>query len=203
MYIYYVYAYINKKTGLPYYIGKGKGDRYKGKHSISVPKDKTKIVFLETNLSDVGALALERRYIRWFGRKDLGTGILLNRTDGGEGGCGIVVSEESKQKSRASQIGKKRGPHKNPRAPYSLEVRKQMSERQKGKEPWNKGMKAFKWYTNGEQDLYCKIGDNIPENYYPGRKSSPFKGVERGSYGSDRANKAWETRRKKAAESLM
>ena len=72
--IYYVYAYINKKTNLPYYIGKGKDNRAYKKHSrISVPKDKSKIVFLEKNLTNIGALALERRMIRWYGRKDLGT----------------------------------------------------------------------------------------------------------------------------------
>ena len=84
--IYYVYAYMSN-SGLPYYIGKGKDRRaYKNHGKLPLPKDKSKILFLETNLSEIGALALERRYIKWYGRIDQKTGILANTSDGGDGG---------------------------------------------------------------------------------------------------------------------
>jgi len=109
-----VYAYIRNKdskvakAGTPYYIGKGKNNRireYHRKH-ISIPKDDFYIVFLETNLTDLGALALERRYIKWYGRIDNETGILRNRTDGGEGSSGVIMSEESRKKKSLALSGK-------------------------------------------------------------------------------------------------
>ena len=104
---YYVYAYL-RRDGSPYYIGKGKDNRAWVKHrTVSTPKEKHRIVILESGLTNIGACALERRYIRWYGRKDFGTGNLHNRTDGGETTLGWVPKESTRKIMRENNTGTK------------------------------------------------------------------------------------------------
>jgi hypothetical protein len=142
---FYIYAYIRSKdsitakAGTPYYIGKGIGNRAYIQHkrrnnSDALPFDNHRIVILESNLTEIGAFALERRMIRWYGRKNDGTGILQNILDGGNGGCpkgrpsptkGKKHTEEAKAKISAAGMGRK--------CPKSPEHRKKLSEANKGK----------------------------------------------------------------------
>jgi hypothetical protein len=106
---YYVYAYI-RKNFTPYYIGKGSGTRawVKGVNdSISPPRDINYILIVESNLTELGAFAIERRLIRWYGRIDINTGILRNKTDGGDGACGAKRSESHKKAISAALINRK------------------------------------------------------------------------------------------------
>ena len=102
---FYTYAYL-RKNGKPYYIGKGKGDRARVKHNgISVPRDKSKILILKKDLTEEEALKHEIYMIAVFGRKDKGTGILLNNTDGGEGVSGLKHSSDTKEKMSKAKSG--------------------------------------------------------------------------------------------------
>jgi hypothetical protein len=131
--IYYTYAYL-REDKTPYYVGKGKGNRaYRRRDTgINPPKDKSRILILKKNLTEEEAFKHEIYMISVFGRKDLGTGILRNLTDGGDGVSGRTPwnkgkthSEETKRKMSELKKGITRK--------MSEETKRKISEALKGK----------------------------------------------------------------------
>lgn len=158
---YYVYAYINKKTKLPYYIGKGFGKRMydsHSKHGITTPRDIHYITILEESLSEIGALALERRYIQWYGRKDNNTGILHNKTDGGESTLGHIKSPDQIEKHRNKIKG---------RLCWTNGIKTVRSVLCPGN-GWVRGNSQIgkKWWTNGIDEIWDR---QCPSGWIKGR----------------------------------
>ena len=102
---YYVYLYL-REDKTPYYVGKGKGNRVYSKNRRLQPPPKDRILILD-NLTEEEAFRKEINLIKRYGRKDNGTGILANLTDGGEGSSGYTWTEEQihdKKKARNTRI---------------------------------------------------------------------------------------------------
>ena len=122
--IYYTYAYL-REDGTPYYIGRGKDGRAYAAHKISKPP-RERILFLKQELTYSESIDHEKYMIFVLGRKDLGTGILRNLTDGGEG-------VENLAPETRKRISEKRMGQVNRSGPHTLESREKMSQSHTGK----------------------------------------------------------------------
>jgi hypothetical protein len=129
--MYYTYAYL-REDKTPYYIGNGQGNRAcrRNKNDIKPPKDKSRIIYLKQNLTEEEAFKHEIYMIDVFGRKDLGTGILHNRSGGGEGVSGLIHLEKTKIKMSEARKGEK---NHNYGKTASEETRRKISEAHKGR----------------------------------------------------------------------
>jgi hypothetical protein len=127
-----VYQHRRLDTNEIFYIGIGKTiARSKSKKSRNrywhhiVDKVGYDIEILHNNITWDDACELEMTYIKQYGRQDLGTGILVNMTDGGDGSVNVIVTEESRNKISKTHKDK----------PLSVEHRAKIGNANKGKNP--------------------------------------------------------------------
>ena len=121
---FYSYLWL-REDGTPYYAGKGAGNRAFVSHKrIYPPRDKSRILIF-SHVTEVEAFESEKAFIKWFGRKDIGTGCLHNLTDGGEGKTGRIANLETRRRMSEAQKGNKKClGHKNMLGRHHTEVTK-------------------------------------------------------------------------------
>lgn len=142
---YYVYLHRKKTNGEVFYVGKGCNRRaYDTKDRSEHWKRTSKkygftVEIISNGLQDWYAKELESDYIAYYGRNDLDYGKLVNFTDGGDGISGLVHSEETKDKLRRANLGKKATEEARAKMsnasigkPKSIEMRRKLSETNKG-----------------------------------------------------------------------
>lgn len=110
----YVYKHIRLDKNEPFYIGIGSDKKYrrskcvKGRnqhwHNVINISDHT-IEIIEDNLTWKEACEREKYWIKFYGRKDIAEGTLVNMTDGGDGILGAKRSDDTKKKQSISKIG--------------------------------------------------------------------------------------------------
>ena len=106
---FYTYAFL-RANRTPYYVGKGcKSRAWNGqkKGCRWPPNDPSRVLILKTGLTEKQAFEHEKYMIAILGRIDLGTGILHNGTDGGEGVSGLVQSIETRRRLAEANRGDK------------------------------------------------------------------------------------------------
>jgi len=173
----YTYAYL-REDRTPYYIGRGTGRRaFKNHRHIPVPP-KDRILFLKTGLSYAESVKHEIYMIRILGRKDIGTGILRNLTDGGDTTQGYRVLEATRHKIRKTL--ETTHATRGTRWWRNLSTHEEMQSFESPGAGWERGRLPFSEETlegmvrRGEAHGSSKITDDdrrtIAKDYIPGKK---------------------------------
>lgn len=126
-----VYLHKYPDSGIPYYVGIGNPTRpYEFKRrskfwTRTYDKYGVDIEIIQEGLTWEQACIVEQTLIKLYGRRDLGTGSLVNLTDGGDGSAG-PISDLRRENISKSKIGVKR-------AEFSEEWKRNLGKAAKGR----------------------------------------------------------------------
>jgi hypothetical protein len=179
-----LYRHIRLDKDEPFYIGIGKDEsrayskRNRTKHWHNITNKGYDIEILFDDLSYDEAKLKEIEFIKLYGRIDLGTGILCNMTDGGDGSNGfkhskealIKIGEKSKGRIKTpeqiekwrSNMNFKRSPELTEKIRQSLIGKKHTEERKENQRKLRLGKKL-------SEEAKRKLSE-----YWKGKKKGPF-----------------------------
>lgn len=161
---YYVYMYL-RVDGRPYYVGKGIRDRVlRSGINHRPPRDHSRIRIVPMP-DEFMAWAHEKYLIRLWGRKDLGTGCLNNRSDGGLGGA---LTGEALEKMKNSRKGQRFSEERKAAQSRALKGRPKTAEHVmkvsialKGRKPSQKTIEAAIKHNTGRKQnpetIACRV----------------------------------------------
>lgn len=162
----YLYRHIRLDKNEPFYIGIGNDESYR-RSTIKanrntywkniINKTSYRIEILLDDLTWQEACEKEIEFILLYGRKDLGTGCLVNMTSGGDGTPGIKRSQqyilklsERQKGEKAHMFGKK----------HSEETIRKMSDSKKGKSPSDQTREKLRLTSTGCKNAW--FGKSTP-----------------------------------------
>jgi hypothetical protein len=163
-----VYQHIRLDNNEVFYVGIGKSQKraydkrgYRSIYWRNIAKKGFIVEILYDNLSWEEACEKEKELIKKYGRKQLNEGTLVNMTDGGDGGSGMILSEETREKIRQFQLSmNKKG---KPGRVQSEEIKDKIRNTLKGtKRPKDVVEKLKKPKLNKENYSYPKSKIKCP-----------------------------------------
>jgi hypothetical protein len=173
---YYLYRHIRLDKNEVFYIGIGKGYRYKrfsGRNNLwnnITSKTEWRCEIILDDLSLEEAKIKEIEFIKLYGRINLRQGTLANLTDGGDGGNNKKLSDEAKDKIRQKALGRKLSEETKKkistsnkgikRSTFTEEHRLKISKSKKGLIPYNKNTSK---YNIIENDVLNSILNGLSE----------------------------------------
>lgn len=168
---FYIYKHIRPDTQEIFYIGKGNTSKNSHEERYKTSSGRNKMwksivaknngVFIPEIIcycdTESEANKLEKKYIKQYGRKNLGLGTLCNLTDGGDGSVGVVATEETRRKLSIAFSGKN---HPNFGKKLSKETCLKKSESMKNSDKNLRGKKLSEDWKNSIR--VTKIGELNP-----------------------------------------